>query len=231
MGASTVPNGARKRMPMRIAGSVPAPRAAALGCAFAFGAFAFGVLACDGGTARRPAAAGKSTVESTGTTATVPAHERRPDDGPIMNGDHSVIREEAVGPLRVGEWRRPVMSFVYAISARAGRDSEDIIVVRGIGKDTVTLTFANDTLRRVFITHTGPRTADGIGVGTPFAEVAGKPDARITTRGRAQIASVAHLCGVEFATDSTALSADSLSHSRPEQPAIVRAISVGYCKP
>ena len=68
-----------------------------------------------------------------------------------------------LGPLRVGEWRRIVMSFVYAISARAGRDSEDIIVVRGIGKDTVTLTFDNDTLRRIFVTHSGPRTANGIG--------------------------------------------------------------------
>ena len=222
MAASTGPSAVRKRTPMPIARSGPSPIAAVLGSALVFA-----VLACDGGTARRPSAA----TTSAGSKATTAARQPKQDDGPIMNGDHSVIREEAVGPLRVGEWRRPVMSFVYAISARAGRDSEDIIVVRGIGKDTVTLTFANDTLRRVFITHTGPRTGDGIGVGSPFADVAGKPDARITTRGRAQVASVAHLCGVEFATDSTALSVDSVSHSRPEQPAIVRAISVGYCKP
>jgi len=148
-----------------------------------------------------------------------------------MQGDHSIIRQQAVGPLHVGEWRRPVMSFVYAISARAGRDSEDIIVVRGIGKDTVTLTFDNDTLRRVFITHIGPRTADGIGIGTPFATVAAQPGSKITTRGAAKVATINRLCGVEFATDSIALSSDSVAHRADQRPTTIRAISIGYCKP
>lgn len=147
-----------------------------------------------------------------------------------MEGDHAIIRQEAVGPLRVGQWRRPVMSFVYAISARAGRDSEDIIVVRGIGKDTVTLTFDNDTLRRIFVTHTGPRTADGIGVGTPFATVAAQPDVTTSRRGRGQVATTGRICGVEFATDSVALSTDSAARKAAASSTTVRAISVGYCK-
>lgn len=188
--------------------------------------FMLGAVACSGsGKPASNATQGHSaaaTNVATGSSAT--------DEGPITAGDHSIIRQEAVGPLLVGEWRRPVMSFVYAISARAGRDSEDIIAVRGIGKDTVTLTFSNDTLRRVFVTHTGPRTADGIGVGTPFTTVSDRPDAKTTKRGAAQVATISRLCGVEFATDSIALSPDSAARRKAKESATIRAISVGYCK-
>ncbi|MDQ6737235.1 MAG: hypothetical protein M3Z30_06015 [Gemmatimonadota bacterium] len=152
------------------------------------------------------------------------------DEGPIMVGDHSVIRTEAVGPLRVGEWRRVVMSFVYAVSARAGRDSEDIIVVKGIGKDTLTLTLENDTLRRVFVTHTGPRTASGIGVGSPFDLVKQQPASKTVKYGAGEVTTVGALCGVEFATDSLALSFDSAAQRRARASPAVRAISIGYCK-
>jgi hypothetical protein len=187
------------------------------------------IIACGGGKQDATKhAASRSAGGATGEAVDPPG--AAPDDSPIMVGDHSIIRQEAVGPLHVGEWRRPVMSFVYAISARAGRDSEDVIVVRGIGKDTVTLTFDNDTLRRVFVTHTGPRTADGIGVGTPFATVAAQPDAKTVTRGAAQVATVTRLCGVEFATDSIALSQDSIARERAQRTSTIRAIAVGYCK-
>ena len=195
-------------------------------------AVVLGPVACGGGTKDVPK--GKSSIpaeqtvtqsETRATAAAKPA-----DEGPIMEGDHSIIRPEAVGPLRVGEWRRPVMSFVYAISARAGRDSEDIIVVHGIGKDTVTLTFENDTLRKVFVTHTGPHTADGIAVGTPFATVAGDSGATTMKRGTAKVATLSRLCGVEFATDSTALSPDSIVRKPAPQPETIQAISIGYCK-
>jgi hypothetical protein len=147
-----------------------------------------------------------------------------------MDGDHTVIRSEAVGPLRIGEWRRPVMSFVYAISARAGRDSTDIIVVHGVGKDTATLTFQNDTLRKIFVTHVGPHTVDGIGVGTPFTTVADDSGATTVKRGTARVATLSHLCGVEFATDSVALSPDSIARKPARKPETIQAISVGYCK-
>ena len=201
-------------------------------------------------TRRRTAAAlGLAAVVATSTFAcgdkrdTARSAERAPtaaasvvapaaplDTGPIMAGDHSIIRSEAVGPLRVGEWRRPVMSFVYAINARAGRDSEDVILVRGIGKDTVTLTFDNDTLRKVFVTRTGPHTADGIGVGTPFTSVAAEAGATVTTRGGAKVARLDKLCGVRFATDSLGLSPDSVVHKTTQNQKTIRAISVGYCK-
>ncbi|MEO9019440.1 MAG: hypothetical protein ABI314_02930 [Gemmatimonadaceae bacterium] len=147
-----------------------------------------------------------------------------------MIGDHAVIRTQAVGPLHVGEWRRPVMSFVYAVSARAGRDSEDIIVVRGIGRDTMTLTFDNDTLRKIFVTHTGPRTTDGIGVGTPFTTLSARKDATVATRGSAHVATLPNLCGVEFATDSVALSPDTLGRRAAKRDGTIRAISIGYCR-
>jgi hypothetical protein len=188
-----------------------------------------GVVACSGdseGVSRQPAT---PTPNGTTVSETAPS-EPTPDEGPIMAGDHAIIRQEAVGPLRIGQWRRPVMSFVYAISARAGRDSEDIIVVRGIGKDTVTLTFDNDTLRRIFVTHAGPRTADGIGVGTPFATVTAQPGVKTARRGTGQVATTGHLCGVEFATDSVALSTDSTAWKAAASSATIRAISVGYCK-
>jgi hypothetical protein len=148
-----------------------------------------------------------------------------------MDGDHSIIRRQAVGPLRVGEWRRPVMSFVYAVTARAGRDSADIILVRGIGKDTVSLTFQNDTLRRVFVTHPGPHTTGGLAVGVPFTNVSGAPGATTISRGTARVTTLATLCGVQFSTDSAALSPDSVVTARRTGPAIIRAISIGYCKP
>ena len=198
-------------------------------------AVVLGPVACGGGTKDVPKGTSsipaEQTVTQSATGATGATAAAKPaDEGPIMEGDHSIIRPEAVGPLHVGEWRRPVMSFVYAISARAGRDSEDIIVVHGIGKDTVTLTFENDTLRKVFVTHTGPHTADGIAVGTPFATVAGDSGATTMKRGTAKVATLSRLCGVEFATDSTALSPDSIVRKPAPQPETIQAISIGYCK-
>jgi hypothetical protein len=122
------------------------------------------------------------------------------------------------------------MSFVYVVGARAGADSTDIIVVRGIGKDTVTLSFQNDTLRRIFVTKTGARTSAGIGIGTPFATVANQPGAQITSRGKAQVATASSMCGVEFATDSAALSSDSVRLKTAGKPATIRAIAIGPCK-
>lgn len=182
------------------------------------------VLACGGRTdADKPQVVQPSTTQSVGAVAPT-------DTGPILDGDHSIIRTQAVGPLRVGEWRRPVMSFVYAITARAGRDSEDVILVRGIGKDTVSLTFDNDTLRRVFITHPGPHTAGGLGVGVPFASASGAQGATTSSRGTARVSTLATLCGVEFSTDSLALSPDSIVSAKHREPATIRAISIGYCK-
>jgi hypothetical protein len=186
-----------------------------------------GTMACGGKDGDAKKVAAKPTTSAAGAAST-PAGVS--DDGPIMEGDHSIIRSQAVGPLNVDEWRRPVMSFVYAVSARAGRDSEDIIVVRGIGKDTVTLTFTNDTLRRVFVTKMGAHTRSGIGVGTPFSTVASQTGAKTRKIGKSQVATIASLCGVEFATDSIALSADSTKGKATREPATVRAISVGYCK-
>ena len=119
---------------------------------------------------------------------------------------------------------------MYAISARAGRDSEDIIVVHGIGKDTATLTFQNDTLRKIFVTHARPHTTDGIAVGTPFATVAGDSGATTVKRGTAKVATLNRLCGVEFATDSVALSPDSIARKPAREPETIQAISVGYCR-
>lgn len=168
-------------------------------------------------------------TRTTGITTAPAAPELASNEGKIIVDDHAIIRKGAVGPLRVGEWRRPVMSFVYVVNARAGRDSEAIIVVRGIGKDTVTLAFSNDTLRRIFVTRPGARTADGIGVGTPFEVVAGRSDATAVTRGTAQVASLSSMCGVRFATDSAALSRDSIVKKTARHPATVRAIVVGAC--
>ncbi|HEY8311162.1 MAG TPA: hypothetical protein VIG47_11430 [Gemmatimonadaceae bacterium] len=185
--------------------------------------------ACGGGEKAPTQAMAKRASPQSDSSASESASLSAPE-GPLMNGDHAIIQQQAVGPLRVGAWRRPVMSFVYAISARAGRDSEDIIVVHGLGKDTVTLTFDNDTLRRIFVNHIGPHTADGIGVGTPFTSVAQRPGASTTVRGAARIVTINKLCGVEFATDSLALSPDSAASSKARAATTVRAISVGYCK-
>lgn len=181
---------------------------------------------CDG-SGHRP----EDTAARTSATRPQPAApELASNEGQIIVDDHAVIRQGAVGPLRVGEWRRPVMSFVYVVSARAGRDSETIIVVRGIGKDTVTLNFSDDTLRKILVTRPGARTADGFEVGTPFATIADRADATITTRGNSRIASLNNLCGVKFATDSAALADDSVVTRARNGAASVRAISVELCK-
>jgi hypothetical protein len=191
------------------------------------GSLALAVSACGGEKAATHTTTNRANADSA-SAATVPASVS-PTEGPLMNGDHAIIQQQAVGPLRVGEWRRPVMSFVYAISARAGRDSEDIIVVHGLGKDTVTLTFDNDTLRRVFVNHAGPHTANGIGVGTPFATVVREPGASTIMHGAARVVTIKNLCGVEFATDSLALSPDTAAKRKAKASTTVRAISVGYC--
>ena len=200
-------------------------RAAALGTAAAIAAC---TVAC-GGKSDTTQTAQRAPVASS-PPPSVPTPAMPSDTGPIMVSDHSIIRSEAVGPLHVGEWRRPVMSFVYAITARAGRDSEDVILVRGIGKDTVTLTFDNDTLRKVFVTRAGPHTADGIGVGSPFESVATASGSTVTTRGGAKVATLARLCGVRFATDSLAIAPDSVVRETKQDQTTIRAISVGYCR-
>ena len=92
--------------------------------------------------------------------------EGLPDAQAMVDG-HATIGKEAVGPLRIGMWRRPAMSFVYAIGARQGADSTDIITVKGLGRDTLTLWFQSDTLRRIVVVKPGPHTTSGIAVGTP----------------------------------------------------------------
>lgn len=191
---------------------------------------AIGMAACGGGNDAKTRSANARAAATTARITSAPkAPELASNEGQIIVNDHAIIRKGAVGPLRVGEWRRPVMSFVYVVNARAGRDSEAIIVVRGIGKDTVTLAFSNDTLRRIFVTRPGARTADGIGVGTPFAAVAGRSDAAAVTRGAAKVASLNSMCGVRFATDSAALSRDSIVKTTARGTATVRAIVVEAC--
>lgn len=177
---------------------------------------------------------GKGGTGRQGSPGTAAAHESpelASNDGAIIVNDHAIIRQGAVGPLRVNEWRRPVMSFVYVVSARAGRDSEAIIVVRGIGKDTVTLALSNDTLRRILVTRPGARTMDGIQVGTPFATIANRPDATTAIRGTARVASLKGMCGVRFATDSAALSPDSIVKTASRGADTIRAIGVEPCPP
>ncbi len=119
------------------------------------------------------------------------------DSGPTMAGDHALIRVNAVGPLRLMEWRRPVMSFVYAVSARAGPDSADVIVVRGVGKDTMTLTFRNDTLREIDVLKPGPHTREGFGIGTPLEALLGAGGIRHATDSGSVI-TLPNYCGVQF---------------------------------
>ncbi|MEO7041332.1 MAG: hypothetical protein ABI035_03640 [Gemmatimonadaceae bacterium] len=180
---------------------------------------------------------GRSEEQQKNASALAAATRPQPDPpelasnaGQIIVDDHAIIRQGAVGPLRVGEWRRPVMSFVYVISARVGLDSESIIVVRGIGKDTVSLTFSDDTLRKILVTRPGARTADGLEVGTPFSAVAGRADATTVSRGKARVAALSGLCGVKFATDSAALSDDSTTTRPYRSAATVRAIAISACK-
>jgi len=204
-------------------------RMAAIGIA---SAAVLGFAACGGATkdvnGGASSTASGQKVGQSGTNTTQGA--KATDEGPTMEGDHSIIRQEAVGPLRVGEWKRSVMSWVYAISARTGRDSTDIIVVRGIGKDTVTLTFQNDTLRRVFVTRAGPHTTGGVEVGMPFSTITDDSGATTVGRGTAKVATLERLCGIEFATDSIALSPDSIVRKPARKPETIRAIAVGYCK-
>ncbi|MEO7217717.1 MAG: hypothetical protein ABI026_05940 [Gemmatimonadaceae bacterium] len=165
------------------------------------------------------------------TPVTAPSPPRlASNEGTTIVDGHAIIRQDAVGPLRVGEWRRPVMSFVYVVSAHEEKDSTAIIVVRGIGKDTVTLAFSNDTLRRILVTRPGARTSDGIQVGTRFDSVTARRGATTVDRGKARVTSLDGLCGVRFATDSAALSPDSIVRKPAPGAATVRAIAVDFCK-
>lgn len=139
--------------------------------------------------------------------------EGLPDAQPMVDG-HATIGREAVGPLRIGMWRRPAMSFVYAIGARQGADSTDIITVKGLGRDTLTLWFQSDTLRRIVVLKPGPHTTSGIAVGTP--------DTVLRTRAIPAGAgkwTIAGICGLSIETAAT----------QPAQTVAVRSIVVKSC--
>lgn len=95
------------------------------------------------------------------------------------------------------------MSLVYAVGATAGPHGEDMIAVRGIGQDTLTLAFDNDTLRWIDVNRPGPHTVEGLGVGTPLGTVAALPGARSRSAGRLQTVTLDRYCGVEFRGDTT----------------------------
>lgn len=142
------------------------------------------------------ASAGSGAVAGAADSATAPANQ------PVIGG-HAIIRPGKVGPLKLGAWRRPVMSFVYAVGATAGPAGEDMIVVRGVGNDTLTLAFVDDTLRRVQITRPGAHTMDGLGVGTEMSAIAAEPGVVISgTRTGTRVATLPRYCGMQFRSDS-----------------------------
>ncbi|MGI8508723.1 MAG: hypothetical protein ACR2MQ_05310, partial [Gemmatimonadaceae bacterium] len=166
-----------------------------------------------------PPRKGATASSSAGASAAAAA-----DNQPTVVGGHAIIRDGAVGPLQLNTWRRPVMSLVYAVGATAGPHGEDVIVVRGIGQDTLTLAFANDTLRWIDVNKPGPHTLDGVGVGTPFSAVTGQPGARLKSAGGVQTMTLDRYCGVEFRGDSVARS------PAPATP-VITSIVVAPCRP
>lgn len=121
---------------------------------------------------------------------------------PLVVDGHAIISREAVGPLHLDTWRRPAMSFVYAIGATAGPHGEDMIRVRGIGRDTLTLMFANDTLRQIDVKVRGPHTVDGVGIGSSLDSLAGQAGARSRSAAGVRIVTLDRYCGVQFMGDT-----------------------------
>ena len=148
----------------------------------------------------------------------------------VVSGDHALIQSGAVGPLSVGMWRRQAMSLVYPVGAAQGAPGEDLIVVRGIGRDTLTLAFVDDTLRRVLVTRPGPHTADSIGVGTPLSKLTAIPGAHVGTTGGAERITVPKYCGVEFSSAADTSDRQARGAARQARGAnVVRSIVVGPC--
>lgn len=139
---------------------------------------------------------------------------------PTVVEGHAIIRAEGVGPLRLMAWRRPAMSLVYPVGATAGPNDEDVITVRGIGRDTLTLAFADDTLRWIRVDHPGPHTSEGLGVGTPLSSVARETGARSSSVGRMHVVTLARYCGIQFRSDTTG----------PAEPRVA-SILVKQCTP
>jgi len=184
----------------------------ALGCSAA-------LLACD--TAPRQPSGQGSRSQAEGNSASTAASISS-DAQPAVVDNHLIIRQEAVGPLHLNTWRRPAMSLVYAVGATAGPHGEDMVTVRGIGKDTLTLAFADDTLRWINVNHTGPHTVEGISVGTPLSTVAGESGATSRSADGVQIVTLNRYCGIEFRSDSVA-------QRVPAKAARVAAILVRSC--
>lgn len=159
------------------------------------------------------------------------------DTGPLLRGGHAVIRPEAVGPLRIGMWRRAAMSFVYAITAFAGSDSSEIIPVKRVGADTVTLIISNDTVVRMQVLRPGARTLEGFGVGTPIATLRAEHDATVTSEHGATSVALRRYCGIRFTTsDSTIHSGATPPKGArvvpplfPADSAVVRTVVVDRC--
>lgn len=159
---------------------------------------------------------------ASGGTTSARAGDALSAAAPTVDAGHPIIRAEAVGPLRVGTWRRPAMSFVYAVGATAGPNGEDMIAVRGIGQDTLTLAFIDDTLRRIEIKRPGPHTVDGIGVGTPLSAISSQPGARSGSVDGTEVVTLDRYCGIDFMRNTVArkpaVIAEIVVHSCPTAP-------------
>jgi hypothetical protein len=120
------------------------------------------------------------------------------------------------------------MSLVYPVGATQGAPGEDLIAVRGIGRDTITLAFVDDTLRRVFVTRPGPHTADSIEVGTPVARLTAMPGAHTVSSRGATVVTLPAYCGVEFSSAVDTMIEKPRRAAAPRGD-VVRTITVGAC--
>lgn len=177
------------------------------------------LLACNDATRQSNGQASRSDGEVSSASA---GASRNSDAQPAVVDGHAIIRAEAVGPLHLNTWRRPVMSLVYVVGATAGPHGEDMITVRGIGHDTMALAFLDDTLRWINVNRPGPHTAEGIGVGTPLSAAASESGATSRSADGVQIITLNRYCGIEFRSDSAV-------HKQAPTPARIASILVRPC--
>ncbi len=118
------------------------------------------------------------------------------DGAPRLSGD-------GIGALRIGETVKQVTLACHVLRDTTGRGPEGaeeraLLVQIGPRPDTVRAVVVSDSIWRLHVTSTGPRTADSLGVGSTARELRSRPAARLIRGEGGLFITMRDPCGLSF---------------------------------
>lgn len=110
---------------------------------------------------------------------------------------------EGIGALRIGEAVKQVTLACHVLGDTVGRgpegsDERSLFVQLGDRPDTVRAVVVADSIWRLHLTSTGPRTADSLGVGSLVRDLRARPDARLLRGEGGLFVTMRDPCGLSF---------------------------------